>query len=102
MAPTDKNFIKVFTNEIVIFDISKLKMIDLISPNAFYFPARIYHKGFRINNSIYSYGGITEKGVILNDFVEIDLDLKKCNEANLTSDNQLPPVYGHAVASVFY
>ena len=47
-------------------------------PNAFFFPGRIHHKGFRINNCIYSYGGITEKGVILHDFVEIDLDSKKC------------------------
>ena len=102
MTPKHSNFIKVFTNDIVIFDISKFKIIDLILPNAFFFPARIHHKGFRINNYIYSYGGITEKGIILHDFVEINLDLKKCNDVNLTSGDQLPPVYGHAVASVFY
>jgi hypothetical protein len=78
MTPSDSNFIKAFTNDIVIFDIFSFKIIDLILPNTFFFPAWIHHKGFRINNCIYSYGGITEKGVILHDFVEIDLDSKKC------------------------
>ncbi len=72
-------------------------------PNAFFFPGRVHHKGFRINNCIYSIGGITEKGIILNDFVEMDLDSKKCCDAKLASSNDyLQPVYAHALAPVFY
>lgn len=72
-------------------------------PNAFFFPGRIHHKGFRINNFIYSFGGITEKGLILNSFVELDLDSKKCCDAKLdASSDQLQPVYAQAVAAVFY
>jgi hypothetical protein len=33
------------------------------------FENRIHHAGFKINNIIYSYGGLTEKGIILDEFV---------------------------------
>ena len=38
------------------------------------FANRIHHAGFKINNIIYSYGGLTEKGIILDDFVQVDLE----------------------------
>ena len=38
------------------------------------FSNRIHHAGFKINNIIYSLGGLTEKGIILDDFVSVDLE----------------------------
>lgn len=62
-------------------------------------PKRSHHCGFKIDNSIFSIGGLGINGV-LNDFIEINIVTRDQRQADV--DGAVPKVYGAAVAPVFY
>ena len=71
-------------------------------PNAFFFPGRIHHKGFRINNCIYSFGGITEKGIILNDVLKNILGSRMLDWILSYIDNCINIVYNNICIYMWY
>jgi hypothetical protein len=64
-------------NDILIYDISQMKVIDQTEFSEANLGRRMYHSGFKIDDSIFSIGGQGKDGKIYDQFVEIDIGKMK-------------------------
>lgn len=68
---------KQLLNDVVIYDVETMRMSDQIVFSDVDLCKRIYHAGFKINDSIFSIGGIRNDGTVLDEFMEVDIRTRK-------------------------
>ena len=73
----------------MIYDLSKLKIIDHINFSEGVLARRMFHGGFKIGKHIYSVGGQSMNGRVLDDFVEINYELRKQKGATVERGKHL-------------
>ena len=76
-------------NDVILFDIEKMKVHDQLLFSEASLVRRMYHCGFKIDNSIFSIGGFSNNGKLLDEFVEINLMSRKQSEAVCTDSELL-------------
>ena len=55
----------------IIYDVNQSRIVDNIHFSEGIVPRRMYHAGFKIENSLFSIGGQSVNGKVLNEFIEI-------------------------------
>ena len=68
---------RVLLNDILVYDINRMKVIDQTEFSEATLGRRMYHSGFKIDDSIFSIGGQGKDGKIYDQFVEIDIGKMK-------------------------
>lgn len=60
-------------NDLVVFDLKKMRMVDHMMFSEAALGRRMYHCGFKIDDSVFSIGGQGKDGIIYNSFLEIKI-----------------------------
>ena len=90
-------------NDLLIYDLFSNKIVDHIHFSEGIVPRRMYHAGFKIDDCIYSIGGQSVGGKVLNEFIEINFAQRKQKPATVEKGrNLIHAIYSHAIAPVFY
>lgn len=68
---------RLLLNDLVIFDVQRMELVDQIVFSDATVGRRIYHCGFKIDDSIFSIGGQGPHGKIYDEFIEINVPSRK-------------------------
>lgn len=95
---------RLLLNDLIIFDVQRMVLVDQVVFSDATVGRRIYHCGFKIDDSVFSIGGQGPGGKIYDEFLEISINIRgKTNLALCdTSKTTLPEISSAALAPVFY
>ena len=82
---------RLVMNDIVIFDIVDMKCTDQILFSESTVKRRMYHCGFKLDDSLFSIGGLSTHGHTLDEFVEINIMTRKFTDAIVHEGRDLIP-----------
>ena len=90
-------------NDVVLYDMMKMEVEEQFFFNSAKVPRRQYHCGFTIGDKLFSLGGLSMAGKLLDDFSEIDLITGKHYEALISRGKSLlQPFHSATICAVFY
>ena len=90
-------------NDVLVYDISQMRLIDQIVFSEATVGRRIYHAGFKIDDSIFSIGGQGGNGKVFDEFLEINVRARRPWEALVPKGRALlRQIHSAAIAPVFY
>ena len=64
---------RTLLNDLVVFDIKRMQMVEHMVFSEATLERRMYHTGFKIDDSVFSIGGQGKDGAIFNSFLEIKI-----------------------------
>jgi hypothetical protein len=67
----------VLLNDVLVYDLAKMRVVDQTEFSEATLGRRIYHSGFKIDDTIFSIGGQGKDGKIYDQFVEINISKMK-------------------------
>lgn len=68
---------RLLLNDLIIFDVERMELVDQMVFSDATVGRRVYHCGFKIDDSIFSIGGQGPNGKIYDEFIEIDVPSRK-------------------------
>ena len=90
-------------NDLVVFDLKRMQMVDHMMFSEAALGRRMYHTGFKIDDSVFSIGGQGKDGAIFNSFLEIKIRERQPSEARVDRGRHLlDKIYLSAITPVFY
>ena len=67
---------RLLLNDLIIFDVQRMVLVDQVVFSDATVGRRIYHCGFKIDDSVFSIGGQGPNGKIYDEFMEINLKVR--------------------------
>ena len=90
-------------NDVLIYDITRMRIADQIVFSEATIGRRMYHAGFKIDDSIFSIGGQGRNGKIYDEFIEINIRTRRQADALVSKGRSLiGEIYSTAITPVFY
>ena len=87
----------------MIYDINRMRIADQIVFSEATIGRRMYHSGFKIDDSIFSIGGQGKEGKIFDEFIEINIRTRRQTDALVIKGRSLiGEIYSAAITAVFY